>query len=355
MARSAPSDGVPKRGRDGTADMHLSEHDLQQLDDDYLRGLSADPLWLLSGKLPADFNDAHGRPNQNPSDSSCPPSTRAPWEKSDGGSEEGCASEAIQTEALKDRLEEAAAASPVASDSSTPLDGDAAPQGETWPGRPARRGALAVSRTQVLPGDAEKTHRPETCTDCGARLREELEHRPDGTRFANVVSPDGGKGLALQQTKPSCIETDGHRTRTKAGRTSSEVRLDGQTQRKPPGRTDAGDAIFALAPRMRLSRARIQEVLRDGLGLDAGVADRALRHSAIAQRIGNGIRGTQGSMACANLPSIIETCRKRSVSPFRPRDGSPLHSSSGSLSHPSCSPRISEARRFAVLADGMAT
>ncbi len=40
-----------------------------------------------------------------------------------------------------------------------------------------------------------------------------------------------------------------------------------------------------------------------------------LHHWVIARRIGNGTRPTQGTCAIANLASIIETCRKRSVSP----------------------------------------
>jgi hypothetical protein len=53
----------PRVGRDGTADMHLSDHDLQQLDDDYLHGLPVEPLRLLSGKLLADLKEAHDRLN----------------------------------------------------------------------------------------------------------------------------------------------------------------------------------------------------------------------------------------------------------------------------------------------------
>ncbi len=45
-------------------------------------------------------------------------------------------------------------------------------------------------------------------------------------------------------------------------------------------------------------------------------AERALRHWFIARRIGNGSRTHQGGMAFANLASIIETCPKRSVSPW---------------------------------------
>ena len=40
--------------------MHLSDHDLQQLDEDYLRGLSPEQLQLLSGKVLADLKPTTG-------------------------------------------------------------------------------------------------------------------------------------------------------------------------------------------------------------------------------------------------------------------------------------------------------
>jgi transposase len=45
-------------------------------------------------------------------------------------------------------------------------------------------------------------------------------------------------------------------------------------------------------------------------------AERALRHWVIARRIGMGTRTAQGTRAFAHLASVIETCRKRAVSPW---------------------------------------
>jgi hypothetical protein len=45
-------------------------------------------------------------------------------------------------------------------------------------------------------------------------------------------------------------------------------------------------------------------------------AERALRHWVIARHIGNGTRTAQGTLAFSNLASVIEACRKRSVSPW---------------------------------------
>ena len=45
-------------------------------------------------------------------------------------------------------------------------------------------------------------------------------------------------------------------------------------------------------------------------------AERALRHWVIARRISYGTRTKQGSRAFAPTISVIETCRKRGVSPW---------------------------------------
>lgn len=45
-------------------------------------------------------------------------------------------------------------------------------------------------------------------------------------------------------------------------------------------------------------------------------AERALRHWVIARRISQGSRTAQGSRTVAVLASVIETCRKRGLSPW---------------------------------------
>ena len=86
--------------------MHLSSHDLQQLDEDYLRGLSPEQLQALSGKLLADLKEAHDRLNQNPSNSSRPPSTQTPWGKADNGVDDELALAMADDEAPADRRDE---------------------------------------------------------------------------------------------------------------------------------------------------------------------------------------------------------------------------------------------------------
>jgi transposase len=81
------------------------------------------------------------------------------------------------------------------------------------------------------------------------------------------------------------------------------------------------------ASRHEKTRALARELLNDwdtfwvvldhpDLPLTNNEAERALRHWVIARRIGMGTRTDEGTRAFANLASVIETCRKRGLSPW---------------------------------------
>jgi hypothetical protein len=62
--------------------MYLSDHDLRQLDNARLDALDATGhLREVSGRLLSDLKEARDRLNQNPSNSSRPPSSRPSWER----------------------------------------------------------------------------------------------------------------------------------------------------------------------------------------------------------------------------------------------------------------------------------
>ncbi|KAA6184478.1 hypothetical protein F2Q65_12245 [Thiohalocapsa marina] len=65
--------------------MKLSQHDLQQLDEDLLQGMPEATLRRLSVNLLADLKEARERLQQHPGNSSRPPSSRAPWERGSSG------------------------------------------------------------------------------------------------------------------------------------------------------------------------------------------------------------------------------------------------------------------------------
>ena len=75
--------------------MHLSDHSLRQIDDAYLRSLDPEALCGLSVRLLADLKEARERLNQGPTNSSRPPSSRAPWERGETVAEPDEAAEAL--------------------------------------------------------------------------------------------------------------------------------------------------------------------------------------------------------------------------------------------------------------------
>lgn len=262
--------------------MQFSDHDLRQLDEAYLRSLSVEPLRTLSSKLLSDLKEAHDRLNQNPSNSSRPPSTRAPWEKSAESSEDDAAGDdagqgrAAASQADADRTHEDGAEK--GSQDEKPSGRKQTEPRETTQDRPGRRpGAQGYSRTQQLPIDAERAHRPETCSTCCAALGDGCEERAYTARYEiDLVQPgDGGNGLLLFQTKHTYLDRRchcGHWTREEPGRCSAEEGWSVELTEWHLAGPLLVSFICALALRQRLSRARIREFLHDWLGLELGVA-----------------------------------------------------------------------------------
>jgi transposase len=260
---------VVRHGEAG--DMHLSDHDLRQLDDAYLAGLSDGQARVLLGKALADLKVARERLGRNPTNSSRPPSTRAPWEQADA--------------------DEGAAATPnaEAGDDGEPSEDEPNPDAAAQPQRPAsggkgegrrpgrRKGAPGHSRTQQLPVDVEHTHAPECCAGCGGTLSASHPSRAHNARHQiDLVRPGAaGTGLVLQQTKHTYLERQcdcGHWTRAEPGRCGEEADWTvGLTDWHLAGPTLVA-FIVALTQRMRLSRARVQEFLHDWLGLELSTA-----------------------------------------------------------------------------------
>jgi len=255
-------------------DMYLSDHDLRQFDDAYLAGLSDAQARALLGKALADLKLARERLGQNPSNSSRPPSTRAPWEQAGANADEGAA-EKPNAEAGED-------GEPGGDEHSR---GEAAKRQHKASGgsgegkRPGRReGAPGHSRTQQLPVDVEHTHAPDCCAGCGGALSASDPSRAHNARHQiDLVHPGAeGSGLVLQQTKHIYLERQcrccGHKTRAEPGRCGEEADWTvALTEWHLAGPTLVA-FIVALTQRMRLSRARVQEFLHDWLGLELSTA-----------------------------------------------------------------------------------
>ena len=251
--------------------MHLSDHDLLQLDDAYLEGLSPEQARALLAKALADLKAARERLAQNPSNSSRPPSSRAPWETvedghegdggdGDGGSASGGAA-AQQGE------------QPAPAVASRGRQGNR--KGSGKPGR--RKGAPGHSRTQVLPIDAEQMHAPGCCAACGRALEDGDEARAHAAHYTLDLSrPDGGAGgLVLHQTKHVYLErrcTCGHWTRAQPARCDQDDTWTVALSEWHLAGPSLVAFICAMTQRMRLSRARVQEFLADWLGLSLSTA-----------------------------------------------------------------------------------
>ena len=65
--------------------MLLNDHDLRQIDETYLKSLGLEEVIRVSLRLLKDLKEARERLNQNPDNSSRPPSSRDPWVVARGG------------------------------------------------------------------------------------------------------------------------------------------------------------------------------------------------------------------------------------------------------------------------------
>ena len=157
--------------------MLLSDHDLRQINDKYLKSLSPDDLVEVSIRLVNDLKEAREYINQNPSNSSRPPSSREPWivaqiEESHEGIDKDNDLSDLDEEALMKASED---------DDSKDDSGEkreekkkAAHSGQgRKPGK--QKGAKGCGRTQKLAVSGEVIHRAKECAACGRQLGEEAE------------------------------------------------------------------------------------------------------------------------------------------------------------------------------------
>ena len=249
--------------------MHLSDHDLIQFDEAYLETLSEEQARALLSKALSDLKKARERLGQNPTNSSRPPSTRAPWEQNEENGRES------EEAALAPRGEQEEASSEGKGEEDSPTKPS---KGAPKPGKPGRpKGAPGHSRTQKLPIDAEHTHAPDCCAGCGAALNDTHPSRAHNARYEiELVQPEnGGHGLVVEQTKHIYLERGcacGHWTRAQPGRCGAEGEWTVALSEWHLAGPTLLAFICALTQRMRLSRARVREFLSDWLGLSLSTA-----------------------------------------------------------------------------------
>ena len=263
--------------------MHLKKRDLLQMDDEWLRKLPPEVLFEVSKRLLSDVKELQDRLNQNPDNSSRPPTSQAPWQRSSSESKQAVSAECevidaedASKEAQKEEKKETTEKKPNPSSS-----------GKS-PGR--QKGSPGHGRTQKLAVTATREHRPECCTACGralmANARSQAYSAWDEVDIAAQI--EGVIGLTFSVTRHLLHDVScscGHITRAEPWRAPPDMQY--QTvevgEWRLVGPRLAG-VIVLLALRMRLSRARIRELLMElfDLTLSTGVIDETIREAGQA-------------------------------------------------------------------------
>jgi len=260
--------------------MKLSRHDLAQMDDEYLDSLNPVELRSVSGRLRNDLVEALDRLKQNPSNSSRPPSSREPWitAELEGEEEDEDDTRLSEEDASEgDKNGQSPSTEEAPEDTQETPNGEEAHSGSNARRKPGRQvGAQGHGRTQTLPVTGEIIHRAEACTACERELGEEdrfLAHT--GYYVIDIeVGEQAQPGLRVSHTKHLYGDTIcacGHATRTLPHRCEKEPDWDVElTEWRLVGPMLAA-LIICLAKRMRLSRSRIRELLKDWLHLHLSV------------------------------------------------------------------------------------
>lgn len=258
--------------------MILSHHDLKQIDRDYLKSLPPGKLLEVSLKLLADLQEAHDHLNQTPQNSSRPSGSYAPWEGSvvnedhpdeDERQDEKRADEERAEQGTKGKAEEQGVEK-------------ATSEKDEQPKRKAgkQKGAKGHGRKVELEVTGVETHRAELCAACGEELGEEAEFKAR-TGLYVVDIEAGAPGIQVTHIKHLYGETHcscGHVTRTEPGRCQAEEDWEVElTEWHLVGPTLMA-LIVCLSLRMRMSRPRIQEFLKDWLQiyLSVGTINQAI-------------------------------------------------------------------------------
>jgi len=265
--------------------MHLSKHDLFQMDDEWLKKLPAELLLEVSKRLLHDVKELQDRLNQSPANSSRPPTSQAPWENlGDPAQEKGASTETRAADAAADTVGDSTQGTTQAvAKGPLPRKGSGK--------RPGRQpGSAGHGRTQKLALTAHCAHRPESCAACGEALAWDAESQAYTAWDEIDIAPqiEGMIGLMFSVTRHSLFEVRcacGHVSRALPWRAPADPQWEkvelGEWRLVGPR---LAGVIVLLALRMRLSRASIRELLREvfDLTLSTGVIDEAIREAGRA-------------------------------------------------------------------------
>ena len=147
--------------------MHLSDHSLSQLDEAYVQTLDEGLLRGLLLRALEDLKEARERLRQNPTNSSRPPSSQAPWDRPSASQDE--TRDDDETSPPDPEVDQPDEAGTSPEDPSTQSAQTSKP--ETPKRKPGKQpGAPGFGRTQVFEAHETRIYRPEVCAGCGTAL-----------------------------------------------------------------------------------------------------------------------------------------------------------------------------------------
>ncbi len=257
--------------------MFFNQHDLIQINEAYLRALGHAECLDISIKLLKDLKEIHERLNQNPNNSSKPPSSTDPWvvAKFEDSEEE-------KDEELPPNEEASLKGAIVEEEVQSEAQGSEKKGGKELKGKnsdlkekrkPGKQfGSPGYGRTQKLPITEEKAHKASQCAACGLELGEGAEFLPLTGHYIIDVKAGNEKepGISVTNTKHIYGDTVcscGHLTRTMPNRCGKDDKWNVELTEWHLVGPVLMSLICFLWLRMRLSRPRIQEFLKEWLGL----------------------------------------------------------------------------------------
>jgi transposase len=203
--------------------MHFDRSELQQLTPEYIASLPPERRSALFEWLRKDLMEAHDRLNQNPSNSSRPPSSRAPWNRSVDNSTEDSADES--RESADEECEKHSGESNRNHPSNDSTSDNPQDQKKRKPGK--QPGTKGFGRVQKLAITQTIIHRPTCCKGCEHVLDENLPFCASGGHYTiDLCLPQPGNiGLQAEYIKHiygSFLCPCGFETMTKPNRVANE-------------------------------------------------------------------------------------------------------------------------------------
>ena len=256
--------------------MHLKDHDLLQLDEEYIKKLGANnpaALTNLTTTLLDDLIEARNRLNQNPSNSSRPSGSMPPWEP--GKTETEPPSDGCETEDTPDDDSDGTPKSPPSPPKADESDNTSNSEASKKPGR--QPGSQGFGRTQKLTITETVDHFVRGCVICGCEyFPEDDQSAYTAYEVVDLAYGDPEKpGVELINTKHLFYEAVcdcGHHNRETPPRIDQSGDWEGitLTEWRLVGAALASLIVY-LSMEMRVSRRGVQLFFLDLFALEVSV------------------------------------------------------------------------------------